>query len=69
METMRNIDKILFDFLWDKKPHKINKEIVIKPKAEGGLVVKGGKMHIWHLYQRNEIIPWKDLSKIEYRYI
>ena len=23
IETLRNIDKILFDFLWDKKPHKI----------------------------------------------
>ena len=39
METMRNIDKILFDCLWDKKPHKINKEVVIKPKAEGGLAI------------------------------
>ena len=39
METMRNIDKILFDYLWDKKPHKIKKEVVIKPKAEGGLAM------------------------------
>ena len=35
METMRNIDKILFD----KKPHKIKKEVVIKPKAEGRLAM------------------------------
>ena len=39
METMRNIDKILFDYLWDKKPHKIKKEVAIKPKAEGGLAM------------------------------
>ena len=39
METMRNIDTILFDYLWDKKPHKIKKEVVIKPKAEGGLAM------------------------------
>ena len=39
MKTMRNIDKILFDYLWDKKPHKIKKEVVIKPKAEGGLAM------------------------------
>ena len=39
METMRNINKILFDYLWDKKPHKIKKEVVIKPKAEGGLAM------------------------------
>ena len=38
-ETMRNIDKILFDCLWDKKPHQIKKEVVIKPKAEGGLAM------------------------------
>ena len=31
METMRNIDKILFDYLWDKKPHKINKTDVGTP--------------------------------------
>ena len=39
METMRNIDKILFDYLWDKKPHKIKNEVVIKLKAEGGLAM------------------------------
>ena len=36
IETLRNIDKILFDFLWDKKPHKILKKVIIKPKSEGG---------------------------------
>ena len=47
METMRNIDKILFDYLWDKKPQKIKKEVVIKPKTEGGLaMVDVNKKHI-----------------------
>ena len=37
-ETLRNIDKLLFDLLWDKKPHRIKKDVVIKPKTdEGGL--------------------------------
>ena len=39
IEIMRNIDKISFDYPWVKKPHKIKKEIVIKPNAEGGLAV------------------------------
>ena len=34
MSIMNEIDKTLFDFLWDKKPHKIAKKVTIKPKIK-----------------------------------
>ena len=48
---------------------KADEELLPTKLKNNQMPSKGGKMHIWHLYQRNEIIPWKDLSKIEYRYI
>lgn len=39
IEIMRKVDKMLFDYLWDNKPHKIKKEVVTMPKTLGGLAM------------------------------
>ena len=36
---MKGIDKTWFDFLWDKKPHKIANKVIIKPKNQTGLAM------------------------------
>ena len=36
---MKEIDKTLFDFLWDKKPHTIAKKVIIEPKNQTGLAM------------------------------
>ena len=35
--SLQNIDKILFDFLWSSKPAKIKRNTIIAPVEEGGL--------------------------------
>ena len=46
---MKEIDKTLFDFLWDKKPHKIAKKVIIKPKNQTGLAMVDIYTKIRHL--------------------
>ena len=36
---LKTLDKILFNFLWDNKPHKIAKTVTTKPRADGGLAM------------------------------
>ena len=36
---LKALDKILYNFLWDNKPHKITKKMTTKPRAEGGLAM------------------------------
>ena len=38
-EMLKTLDKILFNFLWDNKPHKIAKTVTTKPRADGGLAM------------------------------
>ena len=33
-EMLKALDKILYNFLWDNKPHKITKKMTTKPRAE-----------------------------------
>ena len=35
--TLRKIDEMLFDFLWNGKPHKIKRNTIIAPVEHGGL--------------------------------
>ena len=37
MKTLKEIDKILFKFLWGNKPAKIKRSTIIAPVSEGGL--------------------------------
>ena len=39
MSIMKEIDKPLFDFLWDKTPYEIAKNVVIKPQNQTGLAM------------------------------
>ena len=34
MSMMKEIDKTLFDFLWQNKPHKIAKKVIIEPNIK-----------------------------------
>ena len=36
-EALEKIDKLIFDFLWDGKPPKINREIVVSNFSAGGI--------------------------------
>ena len=36
---LKTLDKTLFNFLWDDKPHKIAKTVTKKPRADGGLAM------------------------------
>ena len=49
LSIMEEIDKALFDFLWDKKPHKIAKKEIIKPKNQTGLAIVDFYTKIRHL--------------------
>ena len=36
---LKTLDKILFNFLWDNKPHEIAKTVTTTPRADGGLAM------------------------------
>ena len=36
---LKVLDKILYKFLWDNEPNTITKEMITKPRAEGGLAM------------------------------
>ena len=39
MQTIKRIDKLLFNFLWNHKSHKIAKQVVIRGKTDGGIAM------------------------------
>ena len=47
-EMFKTLDKILFNFLWDNKPHKIAKTVTKKPRPDGGLAMVDIKKNIRH---------------------
>ena len=53
IETLRHIDKILFDFLWDKKPHKIKKRSSNQAKIWGGGGGGGGGLGMVDIHTKN----------------
>lgn len=36
---IKELDKILYDFIWRKKPHYLKKEVICNTKEQGGLEV------------------------------
>ena len=38
-KVIKQLDKMLFDFIWKNKPHYLRKEIVCNSKDHGGLEV------------------------------
>ena len=36
-QVLDTIDKLIFNFLWNKKPHKIKRDTIIANFSDGGL--------------------------------
>ncbi len=38
-KTIKDLDQILYNFIWRKKTHYLKKEVICNPKDQGGLEV------------------------------
>lgn len=65
----KDLDQILFDFIWDGKPDKIKRKTLILPIAEGGLGMPDCRIFckvmkiVWikRFYDKSEDVRWKIL--------
>ena len=55
---LEQIDKLMFNFLWDKKPHKIKKDTIIAGHRDGGLAMPD----IFSLHTKAKVSWLKRLS-------
>ena len=68
-KILKNIEKLVFSFLWSNKPDKIKREIIMRPKDEGGLdlfhpkdFIRSLKLSIISRFiNPNFKHPWKDM--------
>ena len=70
---LKNIEKILYIFLWNGGPDRIKRSIIVKNFKAGGLrminlpeFIKALKISwFWRVIQNSENIEWYSLSKID----